>query len=201
MINQAQYQAAILAVVTLLASCVETQVETYVRQENTNVDQAYIVPGVDFSKYTRLMTDGLEIYYPQSDAPPPTEDVDRIREMFRSAFTEAIGADYEFVDVAGPDVLKIKAQLIDMKVTGASGGYTASGRLQNLVAYGELTFLMEIADSVSGEVLARAADRTRDVSSGGESAEWAEVDRAAKYWAGLFRDWLDRSLGQENSLD
>ena len=198
MINQANHQAAILVAVTLLASCVETQVETYARQGNSNVEQAYVVPGTDFSKYTKLMTDGLGIYYPQSDAPPPAEDIARIREMFRSAFTDAIAGDYEFVNVAGPGVLKINAQLIDMKVTGADGGYTASGKLTTLVARGQLTFLMEIVDSESGDVLARAGDRTWTGSSDGDAAVWAEVDRAAKYWAGLFRNWLDRSLGEEN---
>ena len=60
----------------------------------------------------------------------------------------------------------------------------------------QLTFLMEIIDSESGDVLARAGDRTWTSSSGGDSEEWAEVERAAKYWAGLFRNWLDKSLGK-----
>ncbi len=196
MAKQATYQTAILVAATLSAACVEPEVETYVRQQNSNVEQAYIVPGADFSKYTYLMTDGLEIYYPQSDAAPPAEDIARIRELFRRAFIEAIGSDYEIVEAAGPDVLKVNAQLIDMKVMGADGGYTASGKLKTLVAQGQLTFLMEIIDSESGEVLARAGDRTWTASSGGETAEWSEVDRAAKYWAGLFRNWLDKSLGK-----
>ena len=191
MTKQAKYQVVILAATALLAARAEAEVEVYVQQQNSNVEQAYVVPDADFSKYTKLMTDGLEIYYPQSDAPPPADDIRHIRELFRSAFTEAIGGEYEFVDVAGPDVLKVKAQLIDMKVTGADGDYTASGKLKTLVASGQLTFLMEMSDSESGKVLARAGDRTWTVSSGGEAAEWAEVDRAATYWAGLFRDWLD----------
>jgi hypothetical protein len=188
----------VAAAVVSLAACVETTTTTYVRQSNTVVEQAYIQPGADFSKYTKLMTDGLEIYYPQSDAAPPEEQLERIRESFRSAFSNAIGDDYEVVNTPGPDVLMVKAQLIDMKVTGAAGGYTASGRLRDLVARGELTFLMEMSDSESGDVLARAADRTTDVSTGGDAAEWAEVDKAAKYWAGLFRNWLDNSLGKAN---
>lgn len=106
----------------------------------------------------------------------------------------AIGDDYEIVQSPGPDVLLIKAQLIDMKVAGAGQSYNASGRLRELVARGELTFLMEIVDSVSGEVLARAGDRTHDVRSADSAASWDEVDRAAAHWAGLFRNWLDRSL-------
>jgi hypothetical protein len=183
----------------ILTGCVETTTTTpYVRQSNTAVEHAYIQPGADFSQYTKLMTDGLEIYFPESDTPPPEEQLERIRESFRKAFTDAIGDDYEVVDAAGPDVLMVKAQLIDMKVTGAAGGYTASGRLRDLVARGELTFLMEMSDSQTGNVLARAADRTTDVSTGGDSAEWAEVDKAARYWAGLFRNWLDNSLGKAN---
>ena len=196
MAKQATYQTAILVAATLSAACAEPEAETYVRQQNSNVEQAYVVPGADFSKYTYLMTDGLEIYYPQSDAAPPAEDIAHIRELFRRAFIEAIGSDYEFVEAAGPDVLKVNAQLIDMKVMGADGGYTASGKLKTLVAQGQLTFLMEIIDSESGDVLARAGDRTWTSSSGGDSEEWAEVDRAAKYWAGLFRNWLDKSLGK-----
>ena len=196
MTNQAIHRTVILLAVSLVAASAEAEVEAYVRKQESNVEHAYFAPGADFSKYTKLMTDGLEIYYPQSDAAPPAEDIERIRKIFRGAFTEAIGGDYEFVDVAGPDVLKVKAQLIDMKVMGADGGYTGSGKLKTLVAQGQLTFLMEMIDSESGDVLARAGDRTRTVTSGGEAAEWDEVNRAAKYWAGLFRDWLDKSLGQ-----
>ena len=187
-----------LAAAVLLAACVEVTTTSYVRQSNTIVEQAYVQPGADFSKYTKLMTDGLEIYYPESDTKPPEEALERIRAAFRKAFTDAIGDDYEFVDTAGPDVLKIKAQLIDMKVIGAGRDYTASGRLQDLVARGELTFLMEMIDSESGSVLARAADRTTDISADGDAAQWEEVDKAAVYWAGLFRNWLDVSLGKEN---
>lgn len=185
-----------LAAAVLLAACVEVTTTSYVRQSNSIVEQAYVQPGADFSKYTKLMTDGLEIYYPQSDAKPPEEALERIRASFRKAFTDAIGDDYEFVDTAGPDVLRIKAQLIDMKVIGAGADYTASGRLQDLVARGELTFLMEMIDSESGSVLARAADRTTDISTAGDAAQWDEVDRAAVYWAGLFRNWLDTSMGK-----
>ena len=187
---------SILAAALLLAACVEVTTTSYVRQSNTIVEQDYVQPGADFSKYTKLMTDGLEIYYPQSDAKPPEEALERIRASFRKAFTDAIGDDYEFVDTAGPDVLRIKAQLIDMKVIGAGADYTASGRFQDLVARGELTFLMEMIDSESGSVLARAADRTTDISTAGDAAQWDEVDRAAVYWAGLFRNWLDTSMGK-----
>ena len=181
----------------LLSACVEQTTEpTYVRQSSPTVEHAYVMPGADFSQYSKLMSGGLEIYYPESNDAPPAEDLERIRAAFVAAFTAATAGAYEWVDTAGPDVLLVTGQLIDMKVTGAGSDYNAGGRLKSLVAYGELTFLMEMADSRSGEVLARAGDRTKDVTTGEDAAEWAAVDRAAAYWAGLFRNWLDDSLGK-----
>lgn len=185
------------ACVAFLAGCVEQPVEpVYERQASRVVDQAYILPGADFSQYTRLLAEPLEIYYPESDGEMPAEDIQRIRQIFRDAFVAAIADDYEIVSVPGPDVLRVRAQLIDMKVTAQKPGYSASGRLKSLVAHGELTFLMELSDSQTNTVLARAGDRTNDVSAGEDEAEWAAVEQAAQHWAGLFRNWLDDSLGK-----
>lgn len=54
---------------------------------------------------------------------------------------------------------------------------------------------MEMSDSVSGQVLARAGDKSSDISGDGDGATWDDVRCAAEYWAGIFRDWLDNSLG------
>lgn len=188
----------LLAWVGLAASigaCTKTVVTSYERQSNALVEYAYVNPEADFSRYTRLTTDGLQVYYPESESPPPAADIERIRATFRRAFSAAIGEDYPIVNEPGPDVLEVRAQLIDMKIVGRDDDYSASGLLRDIVARGELTFVMELVDSESGTVLARAADQTEDDLKAGESAPWAEVDQAANYWAGLFRDWLDRSLG------
>lgn len=180
----------------VVGACTKTVVTSYERQSSAVVEYAYINTDADFSRYTRLTTDGLEIYYPESETPPPAEDIERIRASFRRAFSTAIGDDYQIVDISGPDILKVRAQLIDMKIAGRNGDYSADGLLRDIVARGELTFVMELIDSESGTVLARAGDQTRDALVAGESAAWEEVDRAADYWAGLFRDWLDRSLNR-----
>lgn len=187
--------AGLLAAVALISGCVQQTTTSYVRPSNSVLEHGFVKQGTDFSQYTKLMVGGLGIYYPESDVPPPEADLQRIRESFRSAFAEALGSDYPIVTEPGPDVLKVRAQIIDMKITGADGEFSADGRLADLVSRGELTFLMEILDSRSEEVLARAGDRTSDITSPGNAADWAEVDRAAAHWAGMFRDWLDRSLG------
>lgn len=169
---------------------------SYNRVAETVVEAGYVNETADFSRYTKLMSDGLEIYYPDDGTPPPPEDIERIRQYFRAAFLEAIGDDYPVVTESGPDVLLVKAQLVDVKINEGGAVYDPSGRLRDIVAHGELTFLMTMSDSSTGDVLARAADKYSDISADRDDATWQDVRRAAEYWAGLFRNWLDRSLGR-----
>ncbi|RLA24898.1 MAG: hypothetical protein DRR11_21315, partial [Gammaproteobacteria bacterium] len=64
---------------------------------------------------------------------------------------------------------------------------------------GHLTFFMELSDSLSGEVLARAADKEKDTGPVGvvttTQRDWERTTVAAEYWARLFRDFLDKNLG------
>ncbi len=179
-----------------VAAC--TQIVVYDRPSDVAVEHAFVKKGVDLGRYQRLMSSGLEIYYPSDVGSPPEADLQRMRQSFRAAFLTALGDDYVIVTEPGRDVLLVRAQLIDMKVIGREGNLTTGGLLREMVARGELTFIMEMVDSITGEVLVRAGDTTRDISNGEGNTEWAEVDAAAKHWAGLFRAWLDRSLKQTN---
>jgi hypothetical protein len=190
--------ALITMTVMLLDACSTTTiVEPFYRPEGARVEQAYISPDADFSLYSKLLAQPLEIYYP-TDAPAPSEDeLDRLRQIFRDAFLGELADDYEIVEEPGPDVLTVLAQIVDLKVTGPLGTFESTGRLRQLVTKGQLTFLMEVRDSLTDRVLARAGE-TEDgaaTSLTEEEASWAEVEVAAQRWAGLFRSWLDENLG------
>ena len=58
---------------------------------------------------------------------------------------------------------------------------------------------MELVDSKSGEVLARAADSTSVPALGvGDDTitDWDAVQSAAERWAKLFRNFLDENLNK-----
>jgi hypothetical protein len=189
---------AVLAAVALsLNACTKTVVTgSFNRVPSTAVEYAYINEQADFSQYTKLMNGGLAIYYPENEERPDPAEINRIRGYFRDAFTSAIGDAYEIVDEPGPGVMKVQGQVIDMKMTSGGTVMDVSGRLRDIVAHGELTFLMEMSDSVTGQVLARAGDKSTDISAEKGDATWDDVRRAAEYWAGLFRNWLDNYLGE-----
>jgi hypothetical protein len=185
-----------------LAACTKTIVTgSFHRVPNTVVEYAYINQEADFSRYTRLMSGGLEIYYPEDEEVPDPADLERIRNYFRDAFAGALGDAYEIVTEPGPAVLKVSAQIVDMKMTGGGAVFEPTGRLRDVVAHGELTFLMEMSDSVTGQVLARAGDKSSDISAEHDDATWDDVQHAAEYWAGLFRNWLDGALGAPEKME
>ena len=119
-----------------------------------------------------------------------------MRQIFRTAFLDEIGGDYEIVASPGPDVMLVIAQIVDLKVLGPQGTYLPSGRLREVVSQGQLTLLMEFRDSVSGRVLARAGEADSGAATERDAeAGWSEVETAARRWAGMFRRFLDQNLG------
>lgn len=183
--------------ILVLGACTTTTiVEPFYRPENAQVEQAYISPIADFSIYTKLLAEPLEIYYPDNAPAPDEADLERLRAIFRDAFLPKLDG-YELVQEPGPDVLRVRGQIIDLKLIGAVGTFEPTGRLQELVTRGQLTFLMEIGESLTDRVLARAGE-TEDGSStslSDEEAGWGEVETAAERWATMFRTWLDANLG------
>jgi len=191
-----------LFALAVLGACTKTIVTgSFHRVPNSAVEYAYINQEADFSKYTKLLSGGLEIYYPEGEETPDPADLERIRGYFRDAFVSAIGDAYEIVTEPGPDVLKVSAQIVDMKISPGGAVFEPSGRLRDVVAHGELTFLMEMSDSVTGQALARAGDKSSDISADRDDATWDDVQRAAEYWAGLFRNWLDSALGVPEKME
>ncbi len=183
----------------MLGSCTTTTiVEPFYRPEGAQVERSFVSPTADFSIYTKLLAEPLEIYYPDNAPTPNEADLERLRAIFRDAFLPKLEG-YELVQEPGADVLRVRAQIIDLKLTGVLGSYEPTGRLQELVTKGQLTFLMEIRDSLTDRVLARVGE-TEDGASTSLSAEeagWAEVEAAADRWATMFRTWLDNSIGTQ----
>jgi hypothetical protein len=187
------YAAALLAA----AGCTTTVVEPFYRPESAQIEQSYRRVGADFAKYARLLPTPLEIYYPENVPQPSDADLNRLRVYFRDALLAALGDDYRITYEPARDALRVRAKVIDLKITGAAGSYDPGGRLRSLVAAGELTFLMELEDSLTNQVLARAGDSTAAAGSpAGDDAPWNEVQMAAERWAALFRGWLDLNLPQ-----
>ena len=180
-----------------LAACTTTTTQSFNVSKNANVEAAYVATDADFSQYDKLLARDMGIFFPTNAAPPP-EDQQRTRQIFREAFIAELSG-YVIVREMSPGALEVQATLIDYR--NASGGDVPGVRreLRDIARPGAIMFLMELKDSRTDEVLARAADSaaapafstTADVST-----DWAAVETAAAGWATRFRRFLDDNLKQ-----
>ena len=121
----------------------EVTVDGLVRVDNAAVPVAYRKPDLDLTPYTRFMLDPVEVAYQKDPgnrrrsgvggvddnfAVSPSQ-MQTLKDMFQEAVVEALTEDggYELTTAAGPDVVRIKASLIDLVVRVP----TASSRLDN----------------------------------------------------------------------
>jgi hypothetical protein len=139
----------------------------------------------------------MGIFFPESVA-PSTEDQRRTRQIFRKVFLNELQY-YAIVDGVGPTTLMVKASLIDFRKSSGDDAMLVKPALRDVASAGSLIFLMELADSETGEVLARATDSASVpslVDSDKSSTDWDGVESAASKWAKLFRQFLDENLNK-----
>jgi hypothetical protein len=181
--------------------------------EGARVAMAYIDPNADFSVFRRVAILDPFVAFRSNWKRDQNRsrrrnlrasDVDRIKTdvsaLFRDVFIERLeAAGFEIVTESGEDVLVLRPAIIDLDVTapetrtaGRSRTYTASA--------GAATLYIELFDSVSGDILGRAADRR--ASRRGGMMTWsnrvsnrAEARRMAGRWADQLIEFLAQSYG------
>ena len=127
-------------------------------------------------------------------------DMDRIRvdvaTLFERVFTERLeAAGYEVVDVAGDDVLVLRPAIIDLDVTAPDT--RSAGRSRTVTAStGAATLYIQLFDSLSGDIIGRAADRQVARTAGGmmtwsnSVTNTADARRMVGRWADRLVEFL-----------
>lgn len=189
------------------------------RLHDTKVALAYAKPDADFSVYNRLLIldchvafkknwqrDHNRSYKSVSDRVSDS-DMERIKEDMAQAFQEVFIEEldtqggYQVVDEVGDDVLIIRAAIIDLDVTAPDLG-KSTGRSRTFTSSaGAATLYIELYDSVTSEILARAIDRKAARDSGhmtwsNQVRNSADAKRVLRQWAGLLRQRLDELHGK-----
>lgn len=180
--------------------------------EGASAGMAYVDPEADFSAYKRIkMLDTFVAFRSNwlrdqrrgsRSNRVTANDMERIKTdvstMFNEVFAAQLAADdgFEIVDETGDDVLLIRAAIIDLDITAPDT--MSAGRSRTFTtSTGEATLFIELFDSVSGQIIGRAADRQAVRSAGGR-VSWsnrvnnsAEARRMFTSWANTLRGFLD----------
>jgi hypothetical protein len=115
-----------------------------------------------------------------------------VASLFKDVFAEQLeAAGFDVVNYVGEDVLILRPAIVDLDVSapdvrsaGGSRTYTASG--------GAATLYVELFDSLSGDIIGRAADR-RASGRGGFATRSNRVTNRADARR-EFRVWADRLI-------
>ena len=188
---------SIISALLILSGCssVEVQSQSFRVAPDSQVESAQIAIDADFSQYDRLRASELGIYFPQSYL-TTAEDIARIRQIFRDAFLAQLET-YSIVQEPGPTTMKVEASIIDMRTSVGDQLPRLRSDIRDMAKPGTIVFLMEMRDSMTDKVLARAADSARApafASEDGVETDWASIEEAAQHWAALFRTFLDENL-------
>lgn len=190
------------------------------RIEGARVGAAYIDPEADFSVFRRVAILDPFIAFRsnwQRDVNRSrsrninSRDMERMKDdmqsLFRDVFTERLeAAGFDIVNTADYDVLVLRPAIIDLDITapdrataGRSRTYTSTG--------GAATLYIQLLDSVSGDVIGRAVDRTVARTSGGQ-VSWtnrvtnrADARRAMGRWADILVEFLTSHYYQPGAED
>lgn len=206
---------AIFVVSAVLAGCAGTapkaEWDGLVRQPGTELNAVFVRPDTEaeIAAFRSIMLDPVSVSFARDFDPNSgtrglarrvnADDLIAIQQslatLFREVFREELAAGgYELVETPGPETLRVTAAIVDLFISapdtarGVSRTYTASA--------GRMTLVMELRDSVSGELLARAVDRRVSRDAGiwtisNRVTNTAEARRAFRSWAAALRQGLD----------
>jgi hypothetical protein len=209
------FAALLLSLSALFALAQEAAPDTDATYENlrpvqdAKVAKAWADPDADFKRYNKFVI--LQPYvafkknWKRDHRNVLGRDMERIKTGLANLFMEEFTAVLEeggfpVVTGAGEDVLVIRSALIDLDVTAPDT--MEPGRTTTFItSAGAVTLYIELIDSTTGAMLARAVDRkaARDevyMHMSSRVYHSAEARRVLKKWAGLLRDRFKEFHGQ-----
>lgn len=190
----------------------DTSVEGLPRVDSKKFDAVYWREDASLGDYNKVMIEACEVSFrknwqrDQNRSRSPgrtvkTKDMDQIRaelaERFQVIFTEVIeeGGQYQVVSEAGPDVLLLRPEIIDLDVYAPD--IMAAGTVRTITTEaGRMTLQMALVDSETQSLMGQVIDRkrAREYSGGritNSVTNRAEGDRILRRWATLLRQALD----------
>ena len=170
----------------------------------------YVEPGADLSQYERVYLVEPYVAFKKNwqrdqnrgTIKVRTSDMDRIKvdvkELFMEVFTEELEkGGYELANERAEDVLIVKPAIIDLNVNAPD--VRTAGRTNTYTDYaGSMTLYIELYDSETDDLLAKALDPTADRHTGFMQWQTGPANRAAgkrmmRPWAEALRKGLDRA--------
>jgi hypothetical protein len=201
------------AAMTFAAEPSDVSVDGLELVEKSRKSELYVDPGVDWNSYTRIQLDPATVAFrknwqrDQNRSQPfkvRTEDMERIKselsELFGEVFTEELTSTggYVMATESADDVLRITPQIVDLDVYAPDTRHSPGIQRSYTETAGRMTLKLDMYDSVTGDLIARASDRREAPRRG--YMQWTnsvtnrtEAKLMLERWAKDLREFLDEA--------
>jgi len=206
----------------VLAGCASTDAVTewdgLVRKPNTRLNAVFVKPDAQIVAYRSVMLDPVQVSFDGNWDPNRgtrsmsarlnSDDVAAIKsdlaELFREIFRDELArGGYQLVDQPGPETLRVTPAIINLFINAPDT--SAPGRTRTYTAdSGRMTLVVELRDSETNTLLARAVDTQTGRNAGmwtitNRVTNTADARRAIGVWASALRRGLDELYGRAGS--
>ncbi len=201
--NSPPQRAILMASLALMGAMLiggQAAADNWQRIDGTGLDHVYAKTNADLSGYNRIMIDPLSIWYVEHaklDADQVQANVAALQSEFRETIEAALErGGYEIVNAPGSGVLRLHAELIDLKINEPP---TAENPFRNGYLFntepGKITLVAELRDSETDEVLIRVADIEKELATAAAqiTSAWDEVHQVFASWSTMLSDTLASS--------
>jgi hypothetical protein len=185
------------------------------RVDSKRLKYVYLLPDADFSPYTKVMLDPVEVAFEKnwrrdynrdirdpgrrisdSDLQETTAEASEAAHGLLAKAFEAGG--YPVVTTPGPDVLRVRVGVLNISV--AAPDKLTAGRVRTFsTEAGSATLYVEARDSVSNALLGRAVDARRVGDNMLRLESRSSVSNRADFRR-LLSDWAKNSVNGLNEL-
>ncbi|HEV7714134.1 MAG TPA: DUF3313 family protein [Steroidobacteraceae bacterium] len=218
--NSKRGWAAAAAVLTLFAAGLATAREPtpptwdgMKRVDRPGLDAVYLREGASLAKYKKVMLDPVEVSFDKNWDSNRTAtgtnigsrvDTQKIRTNVAKLAHDVTKRElerksgYPLVDTAGEDVLRVRAQIVDLYINAPDT--MTPGTRTYVVNAGEMTLIADLYDSQTNALIGHVIDRQRGLEQGPYDLQianivtnTAEADRILSIWARRLRAALDKA--------
>lgn len=191
--------------------------EGLVRVESKVVDVLYKRPEASLATYSKLKLTPIEVQFAKNWKPESSNSVlydmhsvdrEKIKTDLATAFAEVFKRDmekggYPIVTESGPDVLEMQAAIANLFITAPDPSEITGRTKIYTTDSGEMTLIMQLHDSITGQILARAIDRreaSHDYWNWTTSASnTADAKRIISSWSVSLRKAFDASRSETSA--
>ena len=189
----------------------ESTVDGLVRAKGSSFKDVWVKPDAYVASYTALLIGDVDVAYKRkpkshrydatgSNFPLDESQLERLRKLLRTSLAERIeeSETWTLADGPGTHVLLLEPSLIDLVVKVPTNAAPSTSVYTTSTA--EVTLLLELHDSLTGEILARIADRreARQPGTGRSELYWSNpvsnqqaVKKVFNRWARILMARLD----------